>query len=84
MPFKEPSKYLTDETNSILKLWRERQGNGEVAFKFDFVLGKDKMPMEPNYPTGMFGGLAAGTRWSLAPPGDFDEEEEDEELPFKK
>lgn len=59
--FKDPSKYLTEESNSILKLWRARRDRGEVYFRFKCVMGSDKLPDEPDYPEGIFENLRSPT-----------------------
>jgi len=88
LTLKEPSKYLTEESNSILKLWRQRQANGQLAFKFDFFVGADNVPTEPEYSVGMFG-LTAATAATASPdvPLVFicdEDEDEEEEVPLKK
>lgn len=55
--FKDPSKYLTEEGNSILKLWRARRDRGEMYFRFKAIVGSDKLPEEPDYPEGIFQNL---------------------------
>lgn len=94
--FKDPSKYLADESNAILKLWRARQMKGEVVFKFDFVLGNDKLPDITDYPAGVFDSLrpaglilhvtqAARTLTVEDEPLDDGEDlDDDEELPIRK
>jgi hypothetical protein len=59
--FKDPSKYLTDESNSILKLWRTRRDRGEMYFRFKSILGSDKHPEETDYPEGIFENLQSPT-----------------------
>ena len=54
---KEPSRYNGSETHSILKLWRTRQENGEVVFKFEQYVGPDKEQEEAEYKAEMFEGL---------------------------
>lgn len=56
LEFKEPSRYLGDESHSILRLWRDRQARGEIPFKFTLVMQK-KQPAEAEYPERMFHGL---------------------------
>lgn len=62
---KDPSKYVTEESNSILKLWRARRDKGEVYFKFKCILGGDKLPAEPDYADGMFEDLHPATQMDL-------------------
>jgi hypothetical protein len=58
VPFQDPSRYLTDSSNQILKLWRDRQERGEIPFQFKFIVGRGK-EMEPSvYPNGAFEGLS--------------------------
>jgi len=54
---KEPSRYSGSEAHSILKLWRTRQENGEVVFKFEKYVGPDKEPEETEYEAEIFEGL---------------------------
>ena len=81
--FKEPSRYKGNEAHSILKLWRSRQENGEVVFKFEKFVGPDKEPEEPEYDTGIFEGLKRAGKVtphvSRGPVGEGSEEEEDED-----
>ena len=56
---KEATRYLASESHRILQLWRARQRKGEVAFKFDYIVGRDKQPKEAAYPEGIFGTLLA-------------------------
>jgi len=56
---KEPSRYKGSETHSILKLWRLRQLNGEVVFKFDKYVGLEKEPEEPECESAIFEALRA-------------------------
>lgn len=58
VPFQDPSRYLTDSSNQILKLWRDRQERGEIPFQFKFIVGREK-EIEPSvYPNGAFEGLS--------------------------
>ena len=59
---KEPSRYKGAESYSILKLWRTRQLDGEVVFKFENYVGVDKEPAEPEYEDAIFVGLRATAR----------------------
>lgn len=55
--FKEPSRYLSEECHSILRLWRMRQGKGEIVFKFELTLSRGGESAETEYPEDMFEGL---------------------------
>lgn len=57
VPFKEASRYLADESHSILKLWRTRQSNGEIPFKFLAVMDAQKIAVPAEYPPEIFKGL---------------------------
>ena len=54
IPLKDPSKYLTEESNSILKPWRACQDKGEIYFRFECIVRSDKLPVEPDYPNSIF------------------------------
>jgi len=65
-------------------LWRRRQQNGEVAFKFENYVGADKEPEEAEYAEGMFEDLGPAARIEAHDPQDRlcgnsqgEEEEED-------
>jgi len=82
MPFKDPSKYLTEESNSILKLWRARRDKGEMYFRFECIVGSDKLPAEPDYPDGIFKDLHPMTPMnfsSLGPQCEDAEKSDDED-----
>jgi len=55
---KEPSRYKGGEAHAILMLWRMRQQNGVVPFKFDNYVGTDKEPEEDMYEASLFEDLA--------------------------
>lgn len=57
VPFQDPSRYLTDSSSQILKLWRERQERGEIPFQFKFIVGQGKEIEPSDYPNGVFDGL---------------------------
>jgi hypothetical protein len=57
MQLKEPSRYSSEECHSILRLWRIRQANNEIPFKFDFTRTRGGDLAEAEYPEGMFDGL---------------------------
>jgi len=64
---RDPCRYSTDDTNQILKLWRERQEKGEIPFKFNFILGRSKELEFADYTDGIFDGLRhAGSRLEAA------------------
>ncbi|KAF8961700.1 hypothetical protein BDZ97DRAFT_1921028 [Flammula alnicola] len=68
IPLKDPSKYVSNETHNILKLWRNRQEQGEIAFKFDCIVGDDKLPEDADYPAGLFRNMVSpGPRYSSVP-----------------
>lgn len=56
---REPSTYTAEETSKILHLWRARQREGQVVFKFKYIVCKDKQTEEATYPEGMFNNLRA-------------------------
>ena len=85
MALKEPSRYKGSETHSILKLWRLRQLNGEVVFKFDKYVGLEKEPEEPEYESAIFealraaGGIPAQDSEKGLDGSSHDDEEEEQE-----
>ncbi len=56
---KDPSRYLGSESHLILRTWRIRQQQGEIPFKFDCYVGKDKQLEDAEYTDGLFDGLRA-------------------------
>lgn len=90
----DPSRYPTDDTNQILKLWREREEKGEIPFKFNFILGRNKELEICSYPDGVFDGLKTAGNYVHSNPlpercGDSQDEggeenESDDEPPLRK
>jgi len=92
MPLKDPSKYVTEESNSILKLWRAHWDKGEMYFRFECIVGSDKLPAEPDYPDGIFEDLqpvtpmnfsGLGPQCEDAEKSDDEDSDDDDAIPKK-
>ncbi|KAH9477917.1 hypothetical protein JR316_0010149 [Psilocybe cubensis] len=59
IPVTDPSRLRLESTSAILKLWRDRQAQGDIPFKFSKVFGNGYDIMEPLYPSNLFDGLEA-------------------------
>jgi len=79
VPLKEPSRYKGSESHSILKLWRTRQLEGEVVFKFENYLGVDKEPEQAEYEDAIFEGLRAAARSTRVSQDGVQNDSQDEE-----